>query len=296
MATVSASLDTVEKYLSAPCDDKPAVFAELLGDLRALLADQRLTEAAAVIQRTLQPGSDFTTFQSLYRVFAKLKPRLLAAADGAKGTVPFLPTQKSGQSLKLAILGGFTTTQLAQAIELALFSRGGQVEIFEADYGVYRQEILDADSALYRFEPNVIFLATSWRDLVHRPVLDQDRAEVAALIEAELADWSLLWKTAHDRLGCLVVQNSFDRPVWRQMDNHDARHPAGLWRFVGRVNDRMADCAPRYVTLHDVDALASLAGRRAWGDERYFFHAKMPCARSSSSTTASASPPCWPRK
>ena len=155
---------------------------------------------------------------------------------------------------------------------------GGGVEIFEADYGVYRQEILDPNSELYRFQPNVVFLATSWRDLIHRPAIGLGRAEVAALVDAELADWSTLWRTAHDRLGCLVVQNSFDRPAWRQMDNHEMRHPASLWRFVSRVNDALADGAPPYVVLHDVDSLAALAGRRSWGDERFFFHAKMPCA------------------
>ena len=224
----------------------------------------------------LTPGSDFTTFQSLYRIFSKLKPHI-----------------ELRQTTRLAILGGFTTTQLAQAIELALFSMGGGVEIFEADYGVYRQEILDPGSELHRFQPNIVFLATSWRDLIHRPALGQGRAEVAALVDAELADWSVLWRTAHERLGCLVVQNSFDRPAWRQLDNHEMRHPASLWRFVSRVNDALADGAPPYVVLHDVDSLAALAGRRNWGDERFFFHAKMPCAPSSSSTTASAWPRCW---
>ena len=74
------------------------------------------------------------------------------------------------------------------------------------------------------------------------------------------------------------------------------RHPASLWRFIGRVNDRLADCAPPYVVLHDVDGLASLAGRRTWGDERFYFHAKLPCARSSSSITVPVSPRCWQRK
>jgi hypothetical protein len=76
VATISDASATVEKYLSAPADDKPAVFAELLGELRALLAEERWNEAAAVIQRTLEPGSDFTTFQSLYRIYARLKPHL----------------------------------------------------------------------------------------------------------------------------------------------------------------------------------------------------------------------------
>ncbi len=140
------------------------------------------------------------------------------------------------------------------------------------------------DSDVYRFRPNIVFLATSWRDLIHRPALDLAgtmyswSAEVTALVDAELADWSTLWRTAHDRLGCLVVQNSFDRPAWRQLDNHEMRHPASLWRFISRVNDALADGAPPYVVLHDVDSLAALAGRRAWGDDRMFFHAKLPCA------------------
>ena len=258
---ISDANATLERYLSVSCDDKPHVFTQLLGELRTLLDRQCWAEAASVVQRTLEPTSDFTTFQSLYRFYARLKPHL-----------------EQRQPLKLAILGGFTTTQLAQAIELALFSMGGRVEIFEANYGIYRQEILDPESELYRFGPSVVFLATSWRDLIRRPAIGKEQAEVTALVEAEFADWSVLWQTAHERLGCLIVQNNFDRPAWRQMDNHELRHPGSLWRFISRVNDRLADCAPPYVLLHDVDSLASLAGRRVWGDERYFFHAKMPCA------------------
>ena len=248
-------------------DDTPEAFAEVLGELRGLLAECRWMEAASLLQRAFLPTSDFTSLQSLYRIYGKLKPHVE-------------PPQKT----RLAILGSFTTTQLAQAIELALFSMGGGVEIFEADYGVYRQEILDPGSDVYRFRPNIVFLATSWRDLIHRPALDLAgtmyswSAEVTALVDAELAGWSTLWRTAHDRLGCLVVQNSFDRPAWRPLDNHEMRHPSSLWRFISRVNDALFDGAPPYVVLHDVDSLAALAGRRAWGDDRMFFHAKLPCA------------------
>jgi FkbH-like protein len=261
LATVSDSYATLEKHMLAPAEDRPEVVAELLAELRALVAGDRWAEAASMLERAILPGTDFTTFQSLFRIYQRIKPHL----EPRPGT-------------RLAILGGFTTTQLAQAVELALFSMGGGVEVLEADYGVYRQEILDPGSELYNFQPNVVFLATSWRDLIRRPSLGHDRAEVAALVDAEVADWTTLWRTAHDRLGCLILQNSFDRPVWRQMDNHEMRHPASLWRFISRVNEALADAAPPYVVLHDVDSLGALAGRRTWGDDRYFFHAKLPCA------------------
>jgi len=255
------SYATLESYLAVSPEEKSGVFSKLLAQLRTLLSQRCWAQAALMVQQAFTPTSDFTAFQSLYRIYSKLKPHI------------GLP-----QRPRLAILGGCTTTQIAQAIELALFSQGGGVEVFETEYGVYRQEILDPGSELYRFQPTIVLLATTWRDLIHRPSVELGREEITALVDAELAGWSALWRTVHDRSGCLVVQNTFDRPAWRQMDNHEMRHPASLWRFVSRVNDALADRAPPYVVLHDVDSLAALAGRRAWGDERFFFHAKMPCA------------------
>ncbi len=40
----------------------------------------------------------------------------------------------------------------------------------------------------------------------------------------------------------------------------------------------MQDAAPPHVTIHDIDHLAAAWGRWQWGDERYFFHAKLPCS------------------
>ena len=131
MASVSDSCATLEKYLTAQPDDKPAALGELLADLRSMLSQSRWEDAASILRQSLTPNCDFTTFQSLYRIYSKLKPHIAA-----------------GLKTRLAILGGFTTTQLAQAIEPSLFATGGCVDILEADFGVYRQEILDPSSEL----------------------------------------------------------------------------------------------------------------------------------------------------
>ncbi len=254
-------MNTLENYLAASGDDKPAVFRKLSAELREMIVDGRSAEAAPIIARAFVPTCDFTTFQSLFKLYKRLDPAAL----------PKL-------SYKLAILGGFTTTQLAQVIELALFSMGAKLELFEADYGVYRQEILDPGSDMYRFAPQAVFLATTYRDLVRRPSIACEAEQVAKTIDAELADWAKLWQTAHDRLGCMVIQNNFDRPVSRQLDNHELRHPASLWNYIEGLNRALLASAPPYVTVHDVDSLAALAGRRNWTDERFFYHAKLPCA------------------
>ena len=66
----------------------------------------------------------------------------------------------SGPRLRLAILGGPTTTQLRQFIEIFLAAEGIVSEIYESDYGLFRQEILTPGSGLDVFQPQVIFLAT----------------------------------------------------------------------------------------------------------------------------------------
>ncbi len=66
-------------------------------------------------------------------------------------------------------------------------------EIYEADYGTLRQEILDPDSGLYRSRPDFLVVATTWRDLGHRPELSDDRGVVARKVEAEAAEWTSLW-------------------------------------------------------------------------------------------------------
>jgi len=251
----------VERYKAANPNERRAAFRALVEALKGAAEAKRFEELAAALRSALTPVLDYTSLHTLQRFY-----RLLPAEV------------KGPAKLKLAILGGFTTHQLKDFIELYLFAAGIPVELYEADYGVFRQEILDPSSELYRFAPNRIFLATHWRNLSHLPALSDDPQHVSDLLEREFADWSQLWQIAHDRLGCQIVQNNFDTPAWKSLGNHEARHPAALLRYIADINRLLADRAPSYVTIHDVAGLAADIGRRAWGDERFFLHAKMPCA------------------
>ena len=179
---------------------------------------------------------------------------------------------------RLAVLGSFTTKQLVALIDLYLFAAGIDAEIYEADYGVFRQEILDPQSALYEFGPQIVFLATSWRDLVRQPKLNDDRDELARVVEAEQAEWHALWETLHARAGCQVIQNNFVLPALRSFANHELRQPGSLHRYLSATNQHLLDTPPPYVTIHDVDHLASLCGRWNWDDPRFVHQAKLPCS------------------
>ena len=179
---------------------------------------------------------------------------------------------------RIAICGGYDVSSLAPLVELFLFGAGLSCDVYEAPYGVFRQEILDAGSQLYSFKPSVVILATGWRDVSRRPSLKGGNLVSNELLLQEVDEWKRLWETLHARAGCTIIQNICDFPTWQVLGNHEGRDPTGLTHFLMRLNLAFQECAPPYVTIHDVDHLASLHGRLAWSDLRFYHYAKLPCS------------------
>lgn len=234
----------------------------LIGDLKAAAAEGRSDEAAAGLRSALLPDLDYSSAQASLRFYQSLKK--------SRG--------ESSPQVRMAVLGGYYTATLAPLIELYLFGANLQAEIYEADFGTFRQEILEPRSRLYSLRPGIVFLATGWHDARYLPGVGATAPEVSELCRRELADWLKLWETLHEKLSCTIIQNSFDAPTWRILANHDSRHPAGLARYLARLNLSFQEQAPSYVIIHDADQLAALRGRLAWNDARYYHYGKLPCA------------------
>jgi FkbH-like protein len=251
----------LEEYLTA-VDSEQSNVRQLVRVLRGAIEFRQYDDAIETLRHAVVSSLNYTSAQALYNVYLQLKPHWI----------------KPSAKTRIAVLSNQTTDQFCQLIELFLFSAGIAVSMYKPDFGVLRQEILDCNSNLRGFSPDILLMATTWRDLVHPPQADDDRESVNELVDAELSDWRMLWDTVYKRFGCQVLQNNFDSPPWRHFANHEMRHVSSLGRFIARVNDAFAEHAPPHVTIHDIDHLSSVAGRWNWGDERFFHHAKLPCA------------------
>jgi FkbH-like protein len=252
--------DSIDNFLLASADQRQTALRIMLPELKKSAAVQP-DQAAVALRRLTSPDLDYSAADALCRICLAVKKARPAAA-----------------AKKLAILGGFTTHQLASLIELYLFAAGITVEIYEADYGVLQQEVLDPTSGLHTFQPDILYLAPSRRSLGRRPAVNDTPARADQLVTEEVQSWHSLWTAAHGKLGCQIIQNNFDPPPHRSLGNHEMRHHTGMARFVSRVNHALQDAAPAFVTIYDVDHLAASSGRWAFGDDRFYFHAKLPCA------------------
>lgn len=249
----------IESYLQSDAAVRAQMFPEFLRCVRNSSGAENGRHAAVAARRAVSLELDYTSLLKLGRVLRSL------------------PDDSPTEKLRLAVLGGPTTLQLVELLRVFLRGAGIAVEIYEGEYGLFRQEILTPGSGLDAFQPKIIFLATNARDVMNVPALGASREEVARKLDEEFSNWSQLWKLAHDRWGASIIQNGFELGPWNTMGHYALRHPASRENYIEQLNRRFAEQAPAYVALHDVRTLALQAGAAEWFDPRFYFEAKMPC-------------------
>lgn len=176
---------------------------------------------------------------------------------------------------KVAVLGGYTTGPIVAAVRCALLADNVVAEVYEAPFGAYVQDILDAESGLYRFGPDVIVLAVSYRDVVSLPTEPVSDEAVAAALDAEVERWQSLWRISADLAGVPVLQHLMEVPAENGGGMAERRMSWSRVRFISELNRRLVDEAPAFVRWIDVDGLASRVGSKNWNDPRLYHYGKI---------------------
>jgi FkbH-like protein len=257
------STELLYGYIQTDVRSRAPLHKQFHDALRACFAEQGPRAARAWARRAVSPLLDYSSLMALRRY------------------LPLRTADDTEPPLRLAILGGPTTIQLRHLIEVFLAAEGVVAEIYESDYGVFRQEILSPDSELNAFRPVIVFLATSARDVIRAPSLGDDEAAVALLADEEAAGWAQLWETASARWNATIIQNNFEIAPGSVFGHQALRLPAARENYLERLNRLLAARAPQHVVFHDLRGLAAEAGAHAWFDPRFYFEAKMPCGAAS---------------
>ena len=129
---------------------RAAVAAQSVPTLRACLDLARAHRAAGEPARALQwafaaidAGDDLAGWLAAQRLVESCRDALPPPARRAR----------------VAVLGSYTTAQLAALLPLAGLRAGADLEVYECGYGQYRMEVLDPSSGLHAFDPDVVVLA-----------------------------------------------------------------------------------------------------------------------------------------
>jgi FkbH-like protein len=215
----------------------------LLHRARLLARENRFPEAIADLRLALQLFPAYAFFVKCER----LLDRIVASGQW-----------QPRRTAKLAIIASSTTALLAPVLRAAGFRCGLKLDVYEGVYGNYRQEILDPQSGLYRFRPDLTIILLNHRDLGLPPAGgERDAREFVARLRE-------LWTILLERNPCHLVQVGFDSPPPGAWGSLEDTLPEGRRRVIASANLALAADLPQGVSFVDANALAAEVGPGYW--------------------------------
>ncbi len=177
------------------------------------------------------------------------------------------------QPLRVALLSSFSTEFLHAPLISHGFVNGLGIEIYQAGFGQFRQEILAPESGLYRFNPDVVILAVEGANWIpelystYSAHSEEDRQAAILRVKQDLV--SIIEAFRRCSNAALLVHN-FEAPEDPDLGIYDIQIGSGQSRLVPRINDWLAETAGRSAGSYVVDyaGLVARHGSRHWHDER----------------------------
>jgi FkbH-like protein len=185
---------------------------------------------------------------------------------------------KSEYPIRVAMMGGCSLYPLHELVQ-HMVSAGcpfgwWNVELWLGDYDNYVSEMLDADSALYTFKPDVIFLVPSNQRCRYVGALTDTREQQEAQVVVDVQELLDLCRVAHDRSGAEIVVSNFMPSADSDPGAYRVRTLGSDWNFRKRMNLELGLSAPSYVHICDVEFMASRRGSASCFDARAWFETK----------------------
>ena len=180
---------------------------------------------------------------------------------------------------KIALLTSGTADHLLPGIRVALLRHRDVAETYLGPYGQFRQEILDPDSGLNRFEPDFVVLAQNASELLAQADASVDLDEATAIADGYVKGIVGLWDAMRRAGQPLIVQQTLlnlDPPLFGSLDRSLPGSPAGLLRLA---NQRLVQAASdNDVAILDIEGAVERQGRDFWYDTTRWLQAKIEIA------------------
>lgn len=173
---------------------------------------------------------------------------------------------------KIAILGGSTTNDIAVYLELFLLNQNIQPVFYQSEYGQYFQDAMFPPQELLDFQPDIIFIHTTSRNLLNLPKVSDTPEQVNTLLENEYQKFVQMWQKIENTHHCVIIQNNFELPFYRLMGNQDCADYRGRTNFINQLNLLFYDYAQKHENfyIHDINFLSASYGLKEWSNPLYW--------------------------
>ena len=175
---------------------------------------------------------------------------------------------KNLQEKRIAILGGSTTYDIREMLELFLLNYGFLPIFYESEYAQYWQDAMFENSALDELKPDIIFIHTTNRNITKWPQINYTREETENLLNAQYEHFSVMWEKLHEKYHCPIIQNNFEYLFYRLQGNRDTADYNGRTNFITRLNLKFSEYAQNHEDffINDINYQSADFGLSRWTD------------------------------
>jgi FkbH-like protein len=186
--------------------------------------------------------------------------------------------------LKIAILRSITIEPMLPFIKVKSFENKINPELYLGEYNIIDQEILNKNSGLYNFKPDILIIFSRPEEICPRFVdsyLRLSSKEIETEIKNVLDKIESLISTFRNNSNAKIILHNFELPEFPIFGIIDIQHERSQKRVFEKIDTGIAEIVKKYeeVYLLDYEHLVSLYGKKNWFDEKLWFMAKAPISR-----------------
>ncbi len=171
--------------------------------------------------------------------------------------------------IRIAILGGSTTEQLKNILELFLRDKGIKANFYESEYNKWYEDACFDDSGLTEFNPELVYFHVSFADFYNHYFNSSDSENAVVDFSKKL---ERAWNKLNQRFSCSIIQNNLEEPFYSWYGNLDFAKNDGLSHSVAVLNTFIAQYANSHENFYvqDIHRLSAQIGLSKWYDREAY--------------------------
>lgn len=182
---------------------------------------------------------------------------------------------------KIAVLGGSTTNEIVNILELFLLNYGIEPEFYQSEYAQYWEDAVFGNSELDSFSPDIVYIHTTNRNITgFSSNMSATESEIDDILNAQYHHFEQVWTAIKNKFDCPVIQNNFEMPFYRLLGNKDSTDYRGKTNFINRLNTMFCKYASENENfyINDINYISALYGLEKWSDTSAWYMYKYALA------------------
>ena len=182
---------------------------------------------------------------------------------------------------RVALLRWCTFEPVIPLLRASAWASNIELDVQIGDFNTYAQEILDPQSQLYRFEPDIVLLAIQTQDIIpelYDRFADLTADDINSIVERVSNDFYTWIQTFRSRSQAHMIIHNLELPLVAANGILDMQSDLGQFETIQKINLALRKIAREHTGIYvlDYDALIARHGREIWHDQRKWLTMRVP--------------------